>query len=295
MRAEASRAGGTPLRAWLDAASGRLRQALPLDRREARLEAQLLAAHALGVTRAWLVAHDDQPIDARQHAALDALLQRRLHGEPIAYILGRREFYGLELMVSPAVLIPRPETELLVELALARLPPERPCRILDLGTGSGAIALALARQRPRAEVVGVDRSPAALAVAQANARRLGLAQVRLVQGDWYDGLGSEVFDLIAANPPYVAAGDPHLAQGDLRFEPPEALRAGPDGLDALRRIVAGAPAHLVAGGWLLLEHGHDQAAACQALLSQAGLAEVGTWPDLAGLPRVSGGRRPLPA
>ncbi|MCX7673103.1 MAG: peptide chain release factor N(5)-glutamine methyltransferase [Thiobacillaceae bacterium] len=269
-----------------------LRQELGLDPDTARLEAQLLAAHALGVDRAWLVAHGEQAPDSGQHQTLTALLHRRRAGEPMAYLLGRREFYGMELHVSPAVLIPRPETELLVELALARLPTERPGRILDLGTGSGAIALALARARPLATIVAVDRSAAALAVARANAQRLAPARVDFVLGDWYAPLGDQDFDLIVANPPYVAADDPHLQQGDLRFEPREALAAGADGLDALRVIIAGAPAHLRAGGWLLVEHGHEQGAACCALLAQAGFEDIGTWTDLAGLPRVSGGALP---
>lgn len=286
--------GATPatLADWLNAATARLQAALDLTRREARLEAQLLAAHGLGVARPWLIAHDDHRLSPRQHEDLEGLLERRLGGEPMAYILGRRAFYDLELAVTPAVLIPRPETELLVEAALARLPADASCRILDLGTGSGAIALALARQRPQALITAVDRSAEALAVARANARRLDLGNVRFVQGDWYTGLAGQVFDLIVANPPYVADDDPHLRQGDVRFEPAQALRAGADGLADIRAIVAGAPEHLRPGGWLLLEHGHDQAAACQRLLAAAGFEAVFTLSDLAGLPRVSGGRLP---
>ncbi len=293
-RGEGWGGGETPatLAHWLNGASAKLQAALNLTRREARLEAQCLAAHGLKVARAWLIAHDDHCLSPRQYEDLQGLLQRRLDGEPIAYILGRRAFYDLELVVTPAVLIPRPETELLVEAALARLSPKTPCRILDLGTGSGAIALALAYQRPQAQVTAVDRCAQALAVARANAQRLSLNNVRFLQSNWYAGLDAERFDLIVANPPYVAEDDPHLRQGDLRFEPPEALRAGPDGLADIRAIVASAPEHLRPGGWLLLEHGHDQATACQALLTAAGFETIFTLADLAGLPRVSGGRWP---
>ncbi len=282
----------TTLADWLSAATTGLQAALDLTRREARLEAQLLTGHGLGVDRPWLIAHDDHRLRPRQQEDLLLLLARRLGGEPMAYILGRRAFYDLELAVTPAVLIPRPETELLVEAALERLQPEAPCRLLDLGTGSGAIALALARHRTEALITAVDRSAEALAVARANARRLGLGHVRFVLSDWYAALAGEVFDLIVANPPYVAEDDPHLQRGDVRFEPAQALRAGPDGLAAIRVIVAGAPAHLRPGGWLLLEHGHDQAAASQTLLAAAGFEAVFTLSDLAGLPRVSGGRLP---
>lgn len=277
---------------WLSVATAKLQAALNLTRREARLEAQCLAAHGLKVDRPWLIAHDDHGLSPRQQEALQGLLQRRLGGEPVAYILGRRAFYDLELMVTPAVLIPRPETELLVEAALERLAAEAACRILDLGTGSGAIALTLARHRTQALITAVDRSAEALAVARANARRLRLNNVHFLQSDWYAGLGEHRFDLIVANPPYVADDDPHLRQGDVCFEPAEALCAGPDGLAALRVIVAGAPAHLRPGGWLMLEHGHDQAAACQDLLAAAGFEAIFTLSDLAGLPRVSGGRSP---
>lgn len=284
------RGGGLTVAAWLSAASDRLKTALGLDRRESRLEAQLLAAHGLSVSRSWLIAHDDQRLCPRRHADLEELLERRLGGEPMAYILGRRAFYDLELEITPAVLIPRPETELLVEAALERTPPYS--RLLDLGTGSGAIALVLACQRPQASVTAVDCSPEALAVARANAQRLGLSNVNFRLSDWYAALKGEVFDLIVANPPYVAEDDPHLKRGDVRFEPAVALQAGPDGLAAIRRIVAGAPQHLAPGGWLLLEHGHDQAKACQALLAAVGFEAIFTLADLAGLPRVTGGCLP---
>lgn len=215
-------------------------------------------------------------------------MERRAAGEPIAYLTGNCEFYGLEFRVTPAVLIPRPETELLVDLALERLPVEGRARVLDLGTGSGCIAVSLGRQRPRMEVWAADAAPAALEVARDNALRLG-ATVRFVRSDWLADLAGERFDLILSNPPYVAAGDPHLSRGDLRFEPASALVAGEDGLNDIRRIVAAAPAHLAPGGWLLFEHGYDQAQRCRALLTAAGFGQVTSWRDLAGIERVSGG------
>ena len=216
-------------------------------------------------------------------------MARRLAGEPIAYLVGQREFFGLAFAVSEAVLIPRPDTELLVELALERLPQHG--KVLDMGTGSGAIAVALAHTRPDAAVTALDVSEAALAVAQGNAARNGAA-VRFLHSDWFGALGGEVFDLVVSNPPYIAHGDVHLAQGDLRFEPVDALTDHGDGLSALRTIVAGAPAHLAAQGWLLMEHGYDQAAAVRAQLTAAGYSDVQSWRDLAGIERVSGGRRP---
>jgi release factor glutamine methyltransferase len=253
-------------------------------------EAKLLLAHVLGRDRAWLAAHADEPMTAEQGKTFDALARRRRDGEPVAYLIGRREFYGLDLAITPDVLIPRPETELLVDLALARLPAEGEARVLDLGTGSGAVALAIAAARRRARVVGTDISSAALALAARNAARLGIGNVSFLASDWFIALQSERFDLIAGNPPYVAAGDPHLNEGDLRHEPPNALSSGGDGLNAIRVIVAAAPAHLARGGWLLLEHGHDQADAVGALLRDAGFADVGAARDLAGILRVSYGR-----
>jgi len=220
-------------------------------------------------------------------------VRRRLEGEPIAYIVGKREFFGLDFQVSEAVLIPRPDTELIVELALERLPqPGQRCRVLDMGTGSGAIAVALAHTRPDAAVSALDVSPAALAVAQANADANG-ARVRFLQSDWFAALAQgETFDLIASNPPYIAAGDEHLSQGDLRFEPSGALTDFADGLSALRSIAEGAQARLEPGAWLLLEHGYDQAAAVRALLQEHGYTEVQSWRDLGDIERVSGGRAP---
>ena len=276
----------TTLRQGADA----LGSALNLDPRESRLEAQILLCHVIQQPRAWLAAHDRDLIAPEQAAAFDALLQRRLHGEPIAYILGEREFYSLAFKVTPAVLIPRPETELLVELALERLPAGRTVRVLDLGTGSGAVAVTLALHRPQAEVVAVDRSASALEVARENAQRLGAGNLRLIQSDWFSALDGEKFDLIVSNPPYIAAADPHLTQGDVRFEPPAALASGADGLDDIRTIIKGAASHLKSGGWLLFEHGYDQAAACRELLTQAGFGQVASAADLAGIARVSYGR-----
>lgn len=250
-----------------------------IDAREARL---LLAA-ATGFSEASVLAFPERVLPAETQRSYLDFVARRVRGEPVAYILGRKEFYGLELHVDPAVLIPRPETELLVDLALQR----RFFSAADLGTGSGAIALALKHQRPTARVVAVEASAAALEVANQNAMRLRL-QIEFRQGRWLQPLGGERFDLIASNPPYVAEGDPHLA--DLRFEPSGALLAGPDGLACIREIVHDAPAHLAGGGWLLLEHGIGQDAAVRCLLRQAGLEEVRSWPDLAGIPRVSGGK-----
>ena len=264
-------------------------RALGLGTAEARLEAQVLLGQALGRSRAWLIAHGGDPLDPEQTAAFADLFERRWSGEPIAYILGEREFYSLDFKVTPAVLIPRPETELLVELALARIPADGPCRVLDLGTGSGAVAVTLALHRPRADVTAVDRSAAALAVAKENAQRLKAGNLRLIQSDWYSACAGETFELIVSNPPYIPVADPHLAQGDLRFEPAAALASGADGLDDIRTIVQGAAAHLKPGGWLLFEHGYDQAAACRELLVQAGFGQVASAADIAGIERVSYG------
>jgi release factor glutamine methyltransferase len=257
---------------------------LPLD----PLENRILLCHATGLTRVQLITQGDRPLSSDEAARLDDFVARRLRGEPIAYIVGRREFFGLDFQVGPAVLIPRPDTELIVELALERLPRHAP-RLLDMGTGSGAIAVAIAHTRPDAAVTALDVSPDALAVAQANAAAND-ARVRFLHSSWFDALDAgEIFDVIASNPPYIAAGDDHLAQGDLRFEPVGALTDHADGLSALRTIVNGSPRHLVPGGWLLLEHGYDQAAAVRTLLADAGFADVQSWQDLAGIERVSGG------
>ena len=257
-----------------------------------RIDAECLLAHCLQKPRAWLYAHAGQTIDAPQRMAFEDLVRRRGRGEPVAYLTGSRGFWTLELQVSPDTLVPRPETELLVELAIARLPDDGALRVLDLGTGSGAIALAIASERPHARVVAVDASAAALAVAESNGRRLSLDNVTFEAGDWYGGLAGRRFDVIVSNPPYIAIGDPHLHAGDLRFEPPAALSSGPDGLDAIRLIVAGAPAHLAAGGWLLLEHGWQQGEAVRALLAESGFTQISTEQDLEHRDRVTMGRMP---
>lgn len=254
-----------------------------------RLDARLLLEHVSGCRHADLIARGDTPLSAAQQQALVALIARRVAGEPLAYLVGEAEFRGLTLAVSPAVLVPRPDTELLVDLALARIADIPTPRVVDLGTGSGAIAIAIAVARPDAQVTAVDRSPEALAVATANAARHGAA-IRFLDSDWYQALIGESFDLIVSNPPYIAAGDPHLAGDGLRFEPSMALTDGGDGLSCLRQIIAGAGAHLTANGSLLMEHGYDQAEACRNLLAAAGFQDVLSWRDLPGIERVSGGR-----
>jgi len=260
---------------------------------DARAEAEILLAHALGRDRTTLWAHPAAPVPAAPAARCRELVRRRAAGEPVAYLTGRRGFWTLELEVTPAVLIPRPETELLVELTLGLLAADQPARVADLGTGSGAIALALASERPRWTVVATDASADALAVARGNAVRLGLAGVDFRLGSWTEALApGEPFEAIVSNPPYVAEGDPHLVEGDLPFEPRAALAAGPDGLAAVRALVPAAMPHLAPGGWLLLEHGAEQGPAVREVLREAGLEAVRTVPDLAGLDRVSLGRRP---
>jgi release factor glutamine methyltransferase len=259
-----------------------------------RTDAEPLLLHALGRDRAWLFTHGRDPVDPAVAETFETLVARREAGEPVAYLTGRRGFWTLDLRVTPATLIPRPETETLVELALERVDAMPGRRIADLGTGSGAIALALASERPSARVIAVDLSEAALAVARANAADHTLGNVEFRHGSWLAPLTGERFDLIASNPPYIAADDPHLAQGDLRHEPAEALASGDDGLDAIREIVAGAPAHLLAGGWLLFEHGWDQGGAVAELLRQCGFVEVATHRDLEDRDRVTLGRWPAP-
>lgn len=254
---------------------------------DTRHDWETLAGHALGRSRAWLFAHADLVPDAAQRAAIETLFAARRAGTPVAYLTGRRGFWTLDLAVTPAVLIPRPETERLVELALARIAPDAAVAVADLGTGSGAIALALASERPRASVLATDASADALAVARANAERLGLANVAFAQGDWCAALGTRRFDVIVSNPPYIAADDPHLDQGDLRHEPPAALASGADGLDAIRAIAAQARAHLEPGGWLLVEHGFDQGPAVRALFAANGYADIDTARDIEQRERVT--------
>lgn len=257
----------------------------------ARIDVQLLLLHTLGREpndRAWLLAHDTDPLPADSDATFESLSQRRLAGEPVAYLTGHKAFYGLQLRVDARVLDPRPDTETLVDWALAVLADQAKPVVLDLGTGSGAVALAIQHQRPGAEVHAVDASPGALAVAQANAQALGLP-VRFWNGSWFQPVPTDLrFNTIVSNPPYVAEGDHHLRA--LTHEPLSALTSGADGLDDIRTIVAQAGDHLVPGGWLLLEHGHDQGAAVRALLTAAGFASVSTRTDLPGLDRCSGGQ-----
>ncbi|MEE4175307.1 MAG: peptide chain release factor N(5)-glutamine methyltransferase [Xanthomonadales bacterium] len=256
-----------------------------------RLEGELLLAHCLDVDRAYLYAHADDLADPTAVACFDKLVQRRADGEPVAYLTGEQEFWSLPLRVTPSVLIPRPETELLVELALARLPGDQDIRVADIGTGSGAIALAIASERPRAEVHAVDVSADALAVARENARRLALGNVIFHPGSWCTPLAGD-FDLVVSNPPYVRADDPHLGTGDLRFEPRAALTPGEDEYLAFRAIADGAAARLLPGGGLLFEHGFRQGEAVRSLLEEQGWKDVETFRDLAGLERVTAGRKP---
>ncbi|MGO1071328.1 peptide chain release factor N(5)-glutamine methyltransferase [Lysobacter sp. CA199] len=254
-------------------------------------DAELIVCHGLGKSRSWLFAHGDDELSDAQVRHLRGLIDRRADGEPVAYLTGSRGFWRFDLQVTPETLIPRPETELLVELALQRLPESGALRVADLGTGSGAIALALACERSNAQVIAVDVSEAALEVARANARTLDFANVEFRHGDWFAPLAGDRFELIASNPPYIESDDPHLRQGDLRYEPANALASGADGLDAIRTIAREAPAHLLPGGWLLVEHGWEQGAAVRALLQAAGLIEVTTERDWEGRDRVSLGRR----
>jgi len=289
---------------------------------ESFIEAQLLLQHVLNVNRAWLIAHEHDALQSNIHAAYRALISRRLNGEPIAYILGYREFYGLKLKVTPATLIPRPDTETLVEAALAKIPhtplPPRergmgegdslqvttpspspqpsPARwggslsVLDLGTGSGAIALAIAKHRPNTLVTAVDASQAALNVAIENAQSLKIPNVKFILSDWFNALNGEKFDVIVSNPPYIEQNDVHLAQGDLPWEPDSALISGAGGLDDIMKIIAQAPQHLHPHGWLLLEHGYNQAERVADLMKQAGFDEIETLKDLGGNHRVTLGK-----
>jgi release factor glutamine methyltransferase len=252
----------------LKSGNKQLEVALNLEPGSARIEVQCLLQAVLKVNRAYLLTHPERHLSNDEMARYSELLMRRLKGEPIAYLLGQREFYGLEFKITPATLIPRPDTELLVEMALQRISHGN--RVLDMGTGSGAIAIAIAHQRPGVPVVAVDASEAALAVAEENVQRLQTNNVRLLLSDWFAALEGERFDIIVSNPPYIESGDAHLEQGDLRFEPLSALASGSDGLDDIRRIIMDASLHLVSGGWLLFEHGYNQAERVRVLLQQAG-------------------------
>jgi len=255
-----------------------------------RTDATVIMSEVLGVNRAWIAANPMKILSETEDARIDMLAAQRALGQPIAYLLKRREFYGRDFAVEASVLIPRPETETLVEAALARMAPKDTC--LDLGTGSGAIAVTLACQRPQSQVWATDTSLDALRVTRGNAEQHHCAdRIVLLHGSWYEPVGPMRFDVIVSNPPYVAADDPHLGRGDLRFEPREALTDGSrDGLDSIRAIVGGASDHLKPGGWLLFEHGYDQAEAVRALLEAAGFGSIVSLPDLAGIQRVAGGK-----
>lgn len=270
--------------------------ALGLERDVAALEAHVLLGHALNKSRAWLLANRGEPLAPADRARFDALCARRAKGEPVAYLTGEREFFGLRFAVSPAVLIPRPDTELLVEWALTLIPEQAPWRILDLGAGSGAIALSIAKHRPLARVTAVDRSADALAVARRNADTLGCTNVAFLQSDWFDAVpNSPRYNLIVSNPPYLAESDPHLTQGDVRFEPRAALAAGDSGLDAFSAITCLSNGFLVDSGHLLFEHGFEQGQAVRALLNAAGYCAIGSRRDLGGHERVTHGQRPASA
>jgi release factor glutamine methyltransferase len=269
--------------------------AAKLNSADGAMEARLLLQQVLGVNRAWLIAHANDALQTNRDAEFQALLARRLAGEPIAYLIQQREFYGLTLRVSPATLIPRPDSETLVDAALEKIPhpSAMPLTVLDLGTGSGAIALAIARNRPQTKVLAVDASDTALAVAQDNASQLKLSNVQFALSDWYAKLAEQRFDVIVSNPPYIAENDSHLSQGDLRFEPLSALTSGQDGLDDIRQITEQGLIHLNPQGWMMLEHGYDQGAAVRELMAQAGLVEIATRQDLGGNERVTLGKNPL--
>ncbi|MGZ3159275.1 MAG: peptide chain release factor N(5)-glutamine methyltransferase [Burkholderiaceae bacterium] len=254
----------------------------------AALETRILISHALQLSRVQLITQSGRSLSAYEAQRLTTLFQRRLNGEPIAYIIGAREFYGLSFYVTPDVLIPRPETELLVELALEYVPENG--RVLDMGTGSGAIAVAIAYARPDVKVMALDVSEAALVIAHRNAAQHQV-QVEFLQSDWYSALTAQQFDVIVANPPYIVSGDVHLSQGDLRFEPVGALTDHADGLSALRTIIGGAMRHLTSGGWLLMEHGYDQSASVREMCVRQGFSDTQSWKDLAGIERVSGGMK----
>ncbi len=265
----------------------------PLAADNARLEAETLLCHVLKQPRSHLYTWPDRTLEAEAQAAFEQLLQGRLEGTPMAYLTGQREFWSLSLKVGPGVLVPRPETETLVELALERLPPSQSWRIADLGTGSGAIAAALASERPELKIFATDASATALEIARTNFQSLGFDQIQSLLGNWCEPLlGQPPFHLILSNPPYIAEGDYHLTHPDLQAEPIQALTSGPDGLGAIRQIAQCAPALLAPEGWLLMEHGFDQAEAVRAILSAKGFTQIRTFPDLGGRDRITGGQRP---
>lgn len=277
---------------WAEA-QHRLIKTLSLEGNEAKFEAQLLLQNVLNVNRAWLLAHESDALQDKIKADFESLLARRLLGEPIAYILGQREFFGLNLIVTPDTLIPRPDTETLVETALDKIPTDTPFTVLDLGTGTGAVALAIAEHRPEAQVTAIDASSGALDIAKRNANQLDLTQVDFRLSNWFSALEGERFNLIVSNPPYIEQHDIHLTQGDLRFEPMSALASGTDGLDYIRQIVDNCLLHLHPQGWLMLEHGYNQAHLVTDLMAQSGLIDITTIKDLGANDRVTIGKNPL--
>lgn len=281
------------IRELLLQAQQQLISSLVIERDEARLEAQLLLQTTLNVDRAWLISHETDTLAANIHAVFEASLSRRLQGEPMAYILGYREFFGLELMVTADTLIPRPDTETLVEAALAKLSQHANKAILDLGTGTGAIALAIAKHRKNTDVTAVDASAAALEVAKNNAHRLNIANVQFQASNWFDALEHQRFDIIVSNPPYIEQNNIHLKQGDLRFEPLSALASGVDGLDDIRHIIDNCLVYLNPQGWLMLEHGYNQAEAVTDLMADIGLVDITSIQDLGGNDRVTIGKNSL--
>lgn len=287
--AASHRSMNSSIQACLQEHGKSLQAALGIDISTARIEIQCLLQATLQVARAYLYAHPEQTLSNEQQATYLALLARRKQGEPIAYLVGRREFYGLDFKVTTATLIPRADTELLVEQALQRIPMQQNCDVLDMGTGSGAIALSIAHARPQARVVAIDASPDALQVASDNQHSLGVANVSLLLSNWFEALSGRRFDVIVSNPPYIAAGDVHLSQGDVKFEPPNALTSGADGLLDIRYICSRSMQFLKPGAWLMLEHGYNQASVVREILQQAGLKRVYSVRDIAGIERVSGG------
>lgn len=281
------------IRELLLQAQQQLISSLVIERDEARLEAQLLLQTTLNVDRAWLISHETDTLAANIHAVFEASLSRRLQGEPMAYILGYREFFGLELMVTADTLIPRPDTETLVEAALAKLSQHANKAILDLGTGTGAIALAIAKHRKNTDVTAVDASAAALEIAKNNAHRLNIANVQFQASNWFDALEHQRFDIIVSNPPYIEQNNIHLKQGDLRFEPLSALASGVDGLDDIRHIISNCLVYLNPQGWLMLEHGYNQAEAVTDLMADIGLVDITSIQDLGGNDRVTIGKNSL--
>lgn len=257
-----------------------------------RVDIEFLMSHYLSKPRSWLYAFSDYQLTPEQGVEFQALITRRMNGEPVAYITGRRGFWSFDLQVTPDTLIPRPETELLVELAIERIDLNSDTNVLDLGTGTGAIALAIAHERPKAHVLAVDYSEAALAVAKSNAAELKIRNIECIQSDWFDALAMRRFDVIASNPPYIELNDEHLSQGDLRYEPSSALVSGADGLDAIRIIIAGAKNHLNPNAWLMIEHGWNQGEAVRNLFAQSGFVEISTEQDLGQRDRVTMGQNP---